>query len=159
MDAIQTYILRIVAVALLCGICHSFFDGKSAIGTIVHMVTGLLLAITVLSPIVKLQIDDFTGYLSGIQADTETMVADGEQAGQRERARIITEQCEAYILDKADSLGLTIQVQVQLTQDDSMHPESIALQGAASPYAKSVLREYITDSLGIPEEKQIWSTN
>ncbi len=159
MDAIRAYILRIVAVALLCGICHSFFDGKSALGTIVRMVTGLLMAIAVLSPMVELQIDDFTSYLSGLQVDADAMVADGDLAGQSERIRIITEQCEAYILDKADSLGLTLQVQVQLSQDDSLHPESITLLGVASPYAKSVLREYISDSLGIPEEKQIWSTN
>lgn len=159
MDSIRAYILRIVAAALLCGICQSFSDGKSATGAIVRIVTGLLLAITVLSPAVDLRIDDYTGYLSGLQADADAMVSDGEQIGQRERSHIITQQCEAYILDKADSLDLTIQVQVQLAEDDSLRPDSVTLQGAASPYVKSVLGAYITESLGIPEDKQTWIIN
>lgn len=159
MDEIRTYILRIVAAALLCGICQSFIDGKSAISAAVRVVTGLLLAITVLSPVVDLKIEDFTGYLNGLQADTNEIVTHGEEVGQMECARIITEQCETYILDKAAGLDLTLQVEVQLASDKSLQPESITLQGAVSPYAKSVLAEYITESLGIPEDKQSWNTN
>lgn len=159
MDTIRSYILRIVAAALLCGICQSFFSSKNAAGAIVRMVTGLLLAITVLSPVVDLRIGDLTGYLSGLQTYTDSIVEDGEEVGQRERAGIISEQCETYILDKAASLGLTLQVDVQLADDDFLRPKSITLKGSVSPYAKSILEEYIADSLGIPKDKQLWSIN
>lgn len=156
MDSIRSYVLSIVAAALLCGICQSFWDHKSATGAIVRTITGLLVAITVLSPIVNLEIGDLTKYFSSLQTDADAIVSAGEEIGQTERARIITQQCEAYILDKADRLGLSLKVQVQLAENDSLQPETATLQGTASPYAKSVLGTYITESLGIPEEKQIW---
>ena len=156
MENIYTYILRIVAAALLCGISQSFSDDKKTTGAIIKIVTGLLMAVTVLSPIIELRIDDFTNYLNILQNETAAVVSDGTQVGQREQTRIITQTCEAYILDKARNLGLTVAVQVQLSDDDNSLPKSITINGAASPYAKSVLSAYITETLGIPEDKQQW---
>lgn len=156
MENIYAYILRIVAAALLCGISQSFSDDKKTTGAIIKIVTGLLMAVTILSPIIELRIDDFTDYLNNLQNETASVVSDGTQVGQREQAHIITQKCEAYILDKAENLGLTLEVQLQLSDDDNPFPKSITIKGAVSPYAKSVLSAYITDTLGIPEDKQQW---
>ncbi|MBQ4642350.1 MAG: hypothetical protein IJB47_08045 [Oscillospiraceae bacterium] len=159
MDSIRQYVLRIVAVAILCGICQSFFEEKKANKAVIRMVTGLLLSVTILSPIIQFKLNDISDYLSDLRENTAQIVADGESAGIAEQERIIKERCEAYILDKANSLNLELGVQVHLADDQSLHPECVRLTGAVSPYAQSVLRAYISDTLGIPEENQQWSIN
>ncbi len=159
MRNIGEYVLRIVAAALLCCLCQAFFDGKKANGVVIRMITGLLLAIAVLSPVVELRIEDFTEYLGSIRENTASVVAEGELIGQSELKSIITQRSEAYILEKAKSLNLDLEVEIKLSEDQSPRPESVRIRGAVSPYAKSVLRTYITDTLGIPEDKQQWIIN
>ena len=49
----------------------------------------------------------------------------------RQMAAIISEEAASYILDKADALGLQLEVQVEL--DAELLPCGVRLQGAASP--------------------------
>lgn len=81
------------------------------------------------------------------QAEAET---------KRQMTAIISEEAATYILDKADALGLQLEVQVEL--DGNLLPWGVSLQGAASPYARSRLSSQIETELGIPKERQVWSS-
>ena len=69
---------------------------------------------------------------------------------------IIKEKTEAYILEKAESLGLDISVEINFGEADSMVPTEVRISGPVSPYAKDQLSKTISTDLGIPEERQIW---
>ena len=79
-----------------------------------------------------------------------------EDETKRQMAAIISEEAASYILDKADALGLQLEVQVEL--DAELLPCGVRLQGAASPYARSQLSGQIETELGIPKERQVWSS-
>ena len=68
---------------------------------------------------------------------------------------IIKARIQAYILDKADSFGTQLDVEVILDQDNI--PTSVELRGNISPYAKAQLTGIITENLGIPKEYQLWT--
>lgn len=73
------------------------------------------------------------------------------------RREIIKAEAEAYILDKAGSYGLQLEVCVTLREDDIPVPESVCIAGAVSPYARTRLEILIENELGIPKERQLWT--
>ena len=86
----------------------------------------------------------------------DVYVSEGKSMAANQVADIIKSQSEAYILDKANRMGLEISVEVELDNDNNSIPSSVCISGNISPYAKKVLSEYITDCLGIAKENQKW---
>ena len=79
---------------------------------------------------------------------------EGEAIYNRQYASVIKEQLEAYILDIASQLGLSITAQLELTREGL--PDSVTFTGEAGQREKEKLQERIAKDLGIPKEKQLW---
>ena len=76
-----------------------------------------------------------------------------EQSALTEWEAIIERETAAYILDKADTLGLEISAEVRAeTGADGLPVLSAELAGEPS----EVLAEYLAEELGIPRERQVW---
>ena len=69
---------------------------------------------------------------------------------------IIKDRTEAYILDKAASMGLSLRVEVILSEEEIPKPITVKLWGTVPPYTKTRLRNWMEDTLGIGEEDQLW---
>ena len=69
-------------------------------------------------------------------------------------AQIISEQTEAYILDKAADLHANLHVEVTVGEDNL--PTAVTLSGEASPYARRQIQAIIANDLGISKENQKW---
>ena len=157
MDGIRRYLLTVIAAAVVCSIANTLIGKKSAASSIVRMVSGLCLAICVISPFLKIRLDHYSDYLGSFSQEADTLAADGKDAAMNELRKIIKTNSEAYILDKAASLKLDVQVEVTLSDDEPPLPCAVTINGSASPYAKRTLMHYIANDLGIPEEDQTWS--
>lgn len=157
MDSIKDYLVSVIAAAIITGIATSVVGKKGTIGSIIKLLTGLFLIITVISPWTKLDISTLTEYFSDYSAQASSVVAQGEAVAQSEVAAIIKDQSEAYILDKASLLGLDIAIQVTLSESDPPAPESVTIQGTVSPYAKKSLEQILSIDLGIAKENQHWT--
>ena len=156
MNSIKAYVLRIIIVAVVCSITSSLLKEKTASGKMVNLLCGILMAITILSPIVSISFRNVTDFYYDISTNAERYVNDGKTAAQEEAANIIKSQTEAYILDKAKSMGLEVAVEVELDDDDSI-PCGVIITGAISPYLKGVLAAYIEETIGISKENQQWT--
>ena len=157
MSGIKAYVFRIVIAAIVCGIASSLLKEKTASGKIVNLLCGIIMAITILSPVVSISFKKITSYYSSISYDAAQYVNDGKMAAQESIADIIKSQTEAYILDKANSLGLQISVEVELDDSNNSVPCGAVITGAVSPYAKGSLEAYMQEQLGIPKENQQWN--
>ena len=155
MDEIRKYVISIVAAAIICAIINCIVNKKSAAGGIIKFLCGLFMTITAISPWVGLRLPDELTFWEGFRAEAQAAVSEGEAARTEMESKIIKEQLETYILEKANSLELHISVSVTL--DDSFLPELVIIQGDASPYAKSKLNYYVRDNLGITEDKLKWT--
>ena len=153
---ITSYILRIIAAAILCGILRVFLNEKNTVGKIGRLLCGLFMMITLLSPITQLSFKDITWYFEGLTEQAEEYANNGKLSAENSICGIIKEQTAAYILDKADGMGLEIAVEVELNEDHNPIPCGVTISGDASPYAKEIIRSYIEANLGIPKERQIW---
>ncbi len=155
MDTLRAYIFSILGAALINAVAMRILSEKKQ-QALVQVVCGLFLAFTILRPVTG---DLWSGSLS-FSADFSQAAQEAAQEGTaRSQAALrdrIKAQCEAYILEKAEDLGASIQVQVQLSQDPIPAPEAVELEGEISPYAKRILSDTICQDLGIGKEAQSW---
>lgn len=156
MEFVRQYMLGILAAAIICAVINSWFGTKGTHGAIIKLLSGIFMTITLISPVLKLDLSDFSGYIDEIAYEADSAVEYGKQAAGESMSAIIKSQTEAYILDKAANWELNLMVEVTLSGSDPPIPESVVLKGSASPYAKSQLSKCIADDLGISEDQQKW---
>ena len=156
---IKSYILGIVASAMVCAIAGSLVNDKTSTGKLVKLIANLLMTVTILAPLVNISFQNITNYLDDISIQANQYAENGTQMAQDRAAGIIKSKTEAYILDKANSMGLEIGVEVELDDSSNTLPSGVIISGTLSPYAKQVLGEYMEDMLGIPKENQKWKSN
>ncbi len=157
MDGIREYLLCVTVAALCCGIIISITGSKGMTGTTIKFLTGIFMAIVVVSPLAGLRLDALGGFLDDVHLEADQAAAFGEDAAFDAYADIIKENVTAYILDKAGSSGAALRVEVTL--DDSVPPIpcSVKIQGRIAPYEKSLLSDAIEKDLGIKAEDQKWT--
>ncbi len=157
MSAVRDYLFAIVATALAVSLISSFPQRKS-IRQVVTLCGGLILLICLLRPVIYLKFGDLQDFLSQYEVD-ESLISQVLEDGQNETARLITAQTEEYILDKAAQLGASVEAEVTLSalSDSYQYPYSVTLRGRWTPAQKENLTQYISQTLGIPEERQIWN--
>ena len=148
--------LRIVSVAILCAVARALLDKKTAIGRIAGLVSGILMAITVIAPIGNITFNGISDFWDDISDDANKYILEGTSMAEKQETDIIKSQSEAYILDKANRMGLQIAVEVELDGHNGNIPCGVIISGNVSPYGQTQLGSYIEDTLGIAKEKQIW---
>ena len=156
MEDIRQYILSVVAAAILCGILRVLLPPSGTNGVMLKLVCGTVLALTVFAPLKDIQTWDISAGLQTLHYDGTAYAASGEELSANALADIITERTQAYILDKAAGLSVSLAVEVRLNQDPMPVPESVCLTGAVSPYARSILSDMLERDLGIAKENQEW---
>lgn len=156
MEDVRQYLLSVIAAAIISSLVITIVGKKGTHAAVVKLMIGLLLTITVVSPWTKLQIGDLSSYLQEIKLDGDTVTSEALAIIAEEKASIIKEEIEAYILDKAASMELDVTVDVELTGGDPPTPYAVTITGTASPYAKQRLQYIISDELGVPKEQQLW---
>ncbi len=157
MQVLGQYLLSVTGAAVAGGIFRRLLPEKGTAGLIGKLLTGVFLALTVISPWTDIQLGQLEGLTLDISSQAAQAVADGEDRTNAALASVIKQECQAYILDKAQDLGLTLSVEVELSRDQIPVPVSVRLQGAAGPYAKSRLAQVLEEDLGIEKERQLWT--
>ena len=156
MDDIKKYLLSLICAAVICTVVNTLIGKKSAYSGVVHLISGLFLSFTLISPLVNIKLNDYTEYFRDFSSDAEKAVASGEASATEELRSIIKHQTEAYILDKAVSMDTVLNVEVTLSNDNPPIPCGVTLTGSVSPYSKEALSKFIANSFGIEKEDQIW---
>lgn len=153
MEALGQYIVSVVAAAILCGVLRSMVQ-PGLVGNLLRLVSGVFLAYTVLSPISAFRLDSISlDALPETEAAIQAAQA-GAAAGEEAMAQIIKQQTQAYILEKAKSLGAELEAEVFL--DEENLPQKVIYRGSLSPSQRRQLQSTIAQDLGIPKENQQW---
>lgn len=154
MERIKAYVLSICAAALICAIVIPLLGKKGPSSALGKMICCIFLTIMVLRPFTD---KNLLSAISFEDSQVNWAVEQGKAESKRAMAAIIKQQTEAYILQKAAQYQATLTVQVFVSKDALPVPEAVHLRGSISPYAKTALGQYLTDTLGIPKENQQWS--
>ena len=156
MDGIVKYLLCVTSAAIVCAIISTLPISTGAVKVTIKLVCGLFLCYCFISPVVKLDKFDFSALTGDIVDEAAAFVDEGETMAANAISEIILDRTRAYILDKATELGLDVDVTVFLSGDDMPQPYTVAIKGAVSPYARTILSEYLEKDLGVPKENQLW---
>ena len=156
MEGVREYLLSVTAGAILCGILGSLLGEKGAFSGLYKLISGLVLCFLMISPLVNIELSDFTQFADELISQGDQAVREGEESRDEMLRQIITDEARAYIMDKARSYGAEIQVEITLSQDDPPVPENCTIRGQISPYVKQQLKKILITDLGIPEENHLW---
>lgn len=155
MEAVAAYMLRLVCGALVCALLTRLTGSGGPGGKLRSMLCGLFLGCLAISPLMDLDLGDLRYTDPGIIARAESLASAGEEAAREAIALRISEQCEAYILNKADELHLALDAEVILDPITGI-PVSVRLSGTAQPGVREALIRYITQTLGVERSSVQW---
>lgn len=71
---------------------------------------------------------------------------------------LVRENTERTIEKQAEALGMLVRADVTLTEEKYPQPWSATLTGTLDPEQVRALSEFLSQSLGIPTERQMWKT-
>ena len=149
-EAVRQWILGVTCAALL-GALACELAGKGTLGQVGRLVSGLVLLWAVLSPLPGVDIARLTQPVlevgTWLEREREQL---NEQSGAAMRT-VIEQESQAYILDKAQQLGLDCQVRVTCHMEGGVWlPWSVQVTGIA-PSAS--LTRAVEEGLGVAGER------
>ena len=147
----RQWLLGVVLTAFAGGLARQLAP-KGRERALVGLVCGLLLTLALLEPLAELE---WAAAARDWPGPAEAALAESyRQEGQAALSAVIAEKTEAYILDKADRLGLRCAVEVAVSAGESgiPLPDAVTIRGGYS----AALAACIEEEVGVPPEKQIW---
>ena len=157
MEALGQYVISVVTASIICGILLTL-SPKGMLQQGMKLLCGLFLTFSVLHPVMNLDLEYWLSQLTGAyDLEGKSVAALGTEYAVASISERIKEETEAYILDKAASLGVTLRVDVEVSSEEPFLPVSVTLWGAVSSYVREQLQEIITNDLGISKENQRWT--
>jgi stage III sporulation protein AF len=158
-EALRSWIVGIAGAAMITAVAMTVTP-EGRVKKIVSLVCGLMTVIALVRPIVGFDYRSFSEYLAQHKSEAEAFSSDIDSANENLTRRIIEERCQAYILDKGKSLGITdleASVQLSWSVDGHWYPCGASLRTNAGEDKRQELGRDIEAELGIPSEGLNWS--
>ena len=154
MAALREWLTAVLATAVLLSLAERLAP-EGSLRKITSLVGGLILLLVLARPLTGLQAGeirlDYGDQSAAVEQRREELQAENDKT----LAELIARETEAYISDKAAELGLTVQVRVktELRDDGVPMPVQAEIEGPWS----TELSDYMTETLGISRERQVWN--
>ena len=155
---IQESIRQLCAVSIFCGAAINITP-EGGVRRIMQLLCTAALTIAILSPIKEIDFDIYALETARLREAEAAINESAERIDDRLNRAVIEEQCEEYILDKAEELGAdvsVVKVQAQWNLDGLWVPYSAEINAPDTGGAKAALEGVIENELGIPAERQMW---
>lgn len=154
MRGLAEFVGTVTAAAAVCGILGELMP-KGPSRQILKLTGALFLAFSMLQPLSQLKLPALQEVTDRLRTEGSLAADLGEEMASQEQIRCITQSLQTYILDKAEALGLTLTVELNL-EEESYLPCQVVLSGEAAPLAKQRLTEQLVQELGIAKEEILW---
>lgn len=155
MDALRKWLLGVIACAMLLSLAEQLCP-EGSVKKIARFTGGLLLLLAMLHPLSTVELPEEVWSAGGYREAVARLELELEAERENTFADGIAAELDAYIEDKAESLGADVRAAVTLTERGVVPtPESVTLRGTYS----EALSSWITSELGIAKEKQEWIGN
>lgn len=155
---IQESIRQLCAVSIFCGAAINITP-EGGVRRIMQLLCTAALTMAILSPIKEIDFDIYALETARLREAESAINESAERIDGRLNRAVIEEQCEEYILDKAEELGANVSgvnVQAQWSLEGIWVPYSAEIDSPDIGSAKAALESVIENELGIPAERQMW---
>ena len=154
MAAAREWLTAVAAVTLLLSVAQMLVPPGN-LREIASFVGGLILLAAMMQPLLKIDLSDIQLDFSSYQGAVERRQAELENTQKEELTALIESATEAYISDKAKSMGLTLKVRVTAETDESGMPVPVRAE-LTGPWSDT-LSGWLETELGLPAERQVWN--
>lgn len=152
-ETVRTWLTAVAAVTLLLSVVQQLVPPGSLRET-ASFAGGLILLTVLLQPLAALRGADLDLNFQDCRQAVEQQQTELEDRRQAELTALIESATAAYISDKADSMGLALEVRVTAEAADGVPvPARVTLTGEKS----GELSRWLETELGIPAERQVWN--
>ena len=155
MELIRQWLLGMVCAAMAAALAQSLAP-EGGLKRICKLAGALVLLLAAVSPILRLD----ERALSQLEADCQDTVGRYSEAWEEENdllyQTIIEEETAAYIVDKAETLGISCQAEVRYLYDEdgTPYPYEVELRGSWTQEQREKLEVLLEEELGIPTQRQ-----
>lgn len=154
MAAAREWLTAVAAVTLLLSVAQLLVPPGN-LREIASFVGGLILLAAIMQPLLKIDLSDIQLDFSSYQGAVEQRQAELENTQKEELTSLIEAETEAYISDKAKSMGLTLKVRVTAEADEGGMPVPVRVE-ITGPWSGG-LSGWLETELGLPAERQVWN--
>ena len=154
MAAAREWLTAVAAVTLLLSVAQLLVPPGN-LREIASFVGGLILLAAMMQPLLKIDLSDIQLDFSSYQGAVEQRQAELENTQKEELTSLIEAETEAYISDKAKSMGLTLKVRVTAEADEGGMPVPVRVE-ITGPWSGG-LSGWLETELGLPAERQVWN--
>ena len=154
-ELIRSWILGLVGAAVVCAVATELTP-RGPVKSVVRCVCGAVMAAALLAPLLELDYPDYALHLARYRTSAAEVTAEAKEISGALNRRVIEDTLEAYILDKAQTLGAALSgadVTVRWSTEGVWYPVAVELRGQEN----AALSAWIEAELGIPREEQRWS--
>lgn len=157
-DAVGSWVKTIAGAGIITALALTLTP-KGRVHRVLRLVCGCVMVIALVSPILSFDIDSFSMNAAYYRAELEDVQASVDETSNRLYRTIIEEESCAYILDKAQVIGLEVS-SVTVTAkwgDGYFYPYELFIDAQGTQQDKDALLQAIEGELGIPSERQNWN--
>lgn len=154
MSAFYSYLVALTAAALFAALLQPLIP-KGTAGRAARLCCGLVIVLSALTPVLRLSSRDIAAWFTRMELAQDEALSGIAVQNKHLKADIISSRVQAYVLDKAQALGLEIEAEVHMNESGTLpYPDGIRIHGTLTAAQKQLLQRYIAESFGIPEDRQ-----
>lgn len=160
-ELIRSWVLGITGMSLVTSAVMTLTP-KGRVRRTVSLVCGLGMIVVLISPIMDFDYNSFSRFMTDYNFTSGGLQKNLDEENERLTRLIIQEETSAYILDKAKSAGaqgIEITVETKLDEDGAWYPWEVTVRGKFTGEQRSKIESTIEGDLGVPAERQYWSTD
>lgn len=156
-DLMRQWVLSVACGAMIVTILQALLP-KNGIGAVGRLASGLVLLLVTVQPLIRLDAEEMAAALTGYRLTQQGYAEELNEMNRDILEKIIEEETEAYILDKAESIGIACQVTViyEWSEDGIPYPAQAQIVSDASAEEEKRLSRILEADLGIPPEAQVY---
>lgn len=154
-EFIRSWILGLTGAAAVCAVA-TLLTPRGPVKGVTRTVCGVVMAAALVSPLIGFDFPAYSLNLAQYRARGDALIGRAEEISGALSRRSIEAELEAYILDKAQTLGAAAdaaKVTVAWSTEGYWYPVAAELGGSYD----AALSALIEGELGIPREAQTWN--
>lgn len=158
-ETIRDWLIGIIAAAMLLAVTGSFTPAGT-IRKIGRLTGGLVMMLAMLRPVAGVDLSSLSASLTEYRAQVGAYEDALQETNEALMKVIIEERTGAYILERANALGIkcTATVLCKTSDDGTPYPYEAVIEGDLSPGDKTTLLSMLEGELAIPKERVYWKT-
>lgn len=156
MASLRGYLLAVCAACILVALLQAMAPGKGT-GRSLKLAGSLVILLVVIGPVVGVRTGTLTQLVEQAVKNLPQLQQVTTDDSEARISAIITERCTAYIWDKAEELGMTVAVELELSAGGGWPaPVRAVLRGRWTDRQQQALAEILERDLGISRQEQEW---